>query len=103
MSIQIEVYRFESSCAEVETPSCISFDLPASDVWHVVQEDSVVGSSEEEENAASSAGLFKKLAKTCRQDNTNTKAQSKGIKKVAPGQKTKMLTTLYFLVVLFLG
>jgi len=63
----------------------------------VVQEDSVVGSSEEEENTSSSASLFKKLAKTCRQDTVNTKAQSKSIKKVAPGQNWQFSTWYYYL------
>ena len=69
-----------------------------SDEWHVVQEDSVVGSSEEEETTSSSANLFKKLAKTCRQDTSTAKAQSKGVKKVAPGRIVMLLLGLVYCI-----
>ena len=71
--------------AQVKSLSEITFELPMSTSWNVVAQDSVMGSSEDEERTIGCMSAFRKVAKRMRGEDAE-KPSRQSTKKVIPGR-----------------
>ena len=62
----------------------IEFEFPVADFWLTVSEDSVMASSEEEDNVVSSVSFLKKA--TSKPNTTNNESKRTNVKKMGPGK-----------------
>ena len=71
--------------AQVKSLSEVAYELPMSTSWNVVAQDSVMGSSEDEERTINCMSTFRKVAKCMRGEDAE-KPSRQSTKKVIPGR-----------------